>query len=222
MGCPRLMHSVATRMVKTPDTEPPGFHRDTDGFVFPLGFRNPHNDYQAAGGELYCSHISTWVSLCEVPEGTGFCVVPGSHQSHFEAPAGLPAIHVRRSPLRPACSAVQAVHSDERALLLPQNPPVSTTVPVSPGDVIIFSTNLLHAASNWTEDHPRYNIFQRFMLSAYFGLGEKSTNFRGAGYPMEEFRDRISDGCYELELPSKQEKEIVRAMRAQHKATAAL
>ena len=39
---------------------------------------------------------------------------------------------------------------------------------------------------------------------------------------MEEFRDRISDGCYELELPSKQEKEIVRAMRAQHKATAAL
>ena len=119
MGCPRLMHSVATRMVKTPDTEPPGFHRDTDGFVFPLGFRNPHNDYQAAGGELYCSHISTWVSLCEVPEGTGFCVVPGSHQSHFEAPAGLPAIHVRRSPLRPACSAVQAVHSDERALLLP-------------------------------------------------------------------------------------------------------
>jgi hypothetical protein len=29
------------------------------------------------------------------------------------------------------------------------------------------------------------NVFQRFQLSAYFGLGEKSTNFVGAGYAEE-------------------------------------
>ena len=62
MGSPRLMHSVATKMWLSPESDPlPGFHRDTDGFVFPLGFRNPHNDYQAAGGELYCSHVATCV-----------------------------------------------------------------------------------------------------------------------------------------------------------------
>lgn len=51
MGSPRLMHSVATKMWLSPASDPlPGFHRDTDGFVFPLGFRNPHNDYQASAG----------------------------------------------------------------------------------------------------------------------------------------------------------------------------
>jgi hypothetical protein len=179
MGCPRLMHTVATKMWRSPaDEPPPGFHRDTDGFVFPLGFRNPHNDFQASGGELYASHVATWVALVDVPEGTGFSLVPGSHKSSFEAPE-LPAVH---------------------------NPPVSITVPLSAGDVIVFSTNLLygstfthmhhgippaptvrlnlywrfcmcillflrHAASKWTVDeYPRANVFQRFQLSAYFGL----------------------------------------------------
>ena len=127
MGCPRLMHTVATKMWRSPaDEPPPGFHRDTDGFVFPLGFRNPHNDFQASGGELYASHVATWVALVDVPEGTGFSLVPGSHKSSFEAPE-LPAVH---------------------------NPPVSITVPLSAGDVIVFSTNLLyvhpHASRNPT------------------------------------------------------------------------
>ena len=78
MGCPRLMQMVATKMWRSPvDAAPPSFHRDTDGFVFPLGFRNPHNDYQASGGELYASHVATWVALVDVPQGTGFALVPG-------------------------------------------------------------------------------------------------------------------------------------------------
>lgn len=36
---------------------------------------------------------------------------------------------------------------------------------------------------------------------------------------MEEYREKISDGQYELESPSKEEKEIVRAMRASYKAS---
>ena len=78
MGCPRLMHMVATKMWRSPaEQPPPSFHRDTDGFVFPLGFRNPHNDYQASGGELYASHVATWVALVDVPQNTGFALVPG-------------------------------------------------------------------------------------------------------------------------------------------------
>lgn len=68
----------------------------------------------------------------------------GTHKSSFQAPLNLPAVHA---------------------------PPVSITVPLFKGDVVVFSTNLLHAASNWTVDeYPRANVFQRFQLSAYFGL----------------------------------------------------
>ena len=33
---------------------------------------------QTAGGEIYCSHVATWVALSPVPQATGFAVVPGS------------------------------------------------------------------------------------------------------------------------------------------------
>ena len=33
---------------------------------------------QTAAGEIYCSHVATWVALAPVPEATGFAVVPGS------------------------------------------------------------------------------------------------------------------------------------------------
>eukprot|EP01052_Picozoa_sp_SAG31_P010814 SAG31_NODE_601_length_13643_cov_64.237005_11_plen_172_part_00 len=76
LGAPRLMAAVATRMDADADAQPaPGFHRDDDGFRVPVGMRNPHNDYQTGGGEIYCGHVATWVALADVPAGTGFCVV---------------------------------------------------------------------------------------------------------------------------------------------------
>lgn len=51
--------------------------------------------------------------------------------------------------------------------------------------------------------------------------GEKSTNFAGAGYPLDGFRHKISDAQYELESPSKQEKAVIREMRASYNNTAA-
>ncbi len=143
MGAPRLFHCNFTHMVKAQpgDEDHQGFHRDDSGFKFPSGFRNPHNDYQTAGGEIYCSHLATWVALADVPEGTGFSLVPGSHKSSFKTPEGLAVGH---------------------------HPPISITVPMQAGDALIFSTNLLHDAAIWTEDYPRMNIFQRYQLSAYF------------------------------------------------------
>ena len=72
------------------------------------------------------------------------------------------------------------------------------------GDVAIFSTNLLHDASPWTEDYPRMNIFQRYQLSAYFNETGKR------GYPFDEHRDKISDAQYELESLSKKIKTAVK------------
>lgn len=50
--------------------------------------------------------------------------------------------------------------------------------------------------------------------AAVDGRGEKSTNFVAEGYPLDGFRHKISDAQYELESPSKQEKAIIREMRA--------
>ena len=182
MGAPRLFHCNFTKMDRAApgDEDRQGYHRDDSGFKFPPGFRNPHNDYQAAGGEIYCSHLATWVALADVPEGTGFSLVPGSHKSAFAAPDGLKVGH---------------------------HPPVSITVPMDAGDVLVFSTHLLHDAAVWTEDYPRMNIFQRYQLSAYFNETGKG------GLPFDEFRDQITEEEYELESLSKEEKAAVTRMR---------
>ena len=120
--------------------------------------------------------IATWVALVDVPPETGFCLVPGSHKSLFQTPAHLPVKH---------------------------DPPTSITLPMQAGDVAIFSTNLLHDASPWTEDYPRMNIFQRYQLSAYFNESGKG------GYPFDEHREMISEEQYELESLSKEVKAAV-------------
>ncbi len=171
-GAPRLFHCNFTMMERC-DQEPWSFHRDDSGYKFPPGFRNPHNDSPANGHDIYCSHVATWVALADVPEGTGLCLIPGSHRSNFPKPTGLPVKH---------------------------DPPTSMTVPVSAGDVIAFSTNLLHDAAAWTEDAPRMNIFQRYQLSVYFNESGKG------GYPLEAHRALISDDQYELESQGRQRK----------------
>ena len=175
MNSPRLFHYNFTIMTKD-DQAKGSFHRDDSGFKFPPDFRNPHNDYQVGNGKIYCSHIATWVALVDVPRNTGFCVVPGSHKSSFQRPKDLPVKH---------------------------DPPTSITIPLQAGDVIVFSTNLLHDASPWTEDYPRMNIFQRYQLSVYFNETGKE------GYPLEEYRHQITDEQYELESLSKEEKVTV-------------
>lgn len=175
MNAPRLFHYNFTKMTKY--DSPQSFHRDDSGFKFPPGFRNPHNDYQAASGHIYCNHLATWVALVDVPPETGLCLVPGSHKSLFQTPLNLPVKH---------------------------NPPTSITLPMRAGDVVIFSTNLLHDASPWTEDYPRMNIFQRYQLSVYFNESGKG------GYPLDEHRGKISNEQYELESLSKDIKAAVR------------
>ncbi len=182
MGMPRLFHCNFTKMDRAApgDEDHQAYHRDDSGFKFPPGFRNPHNDYQAAGGEIYCSHLATWVALTDVPAGTGFSLVPGSHKSAFGTPD---------------------------ALTVGDHPPVSITVPMEAGDVLVFSTHVLHDAAVWTQDYPRMNIFQRYQLSAYFNETGKG------GLPFEEYRGQISDEAYELESLGKEEKAAVTRMR---------
>jgi ectoine hydroxylase-related dioxygenase (phytanoyl-CoA dioxygenase family) len=191
-GAPRLFHSTLTSMTKAaPGDKIGSFHRDDSGFRFAPGFRNPHNDYQVSGHEIYCSHVSTWLALADVPEGTGFCLCPGTHKSLIHEPAGLLCQH---------------------------DPPTSITLPMAAGDCAIFSTALLHDAAAWTQDYNRVNMFQRYTLSAYFQEENLKKN-PDSGLPHEGQRQYISEEMYELESMGMQDKAAVRRMREYFKAT---
>jgi ectoine hydroxylase-related dioxygenase (phytanoyl-CoA dioxygenase family) len=131
-----------------------------------------------ADGEIYASHLATWVALADVLPETGFCLVPGSHKSHLPDPEKL------------------TVWSD---------PPTSITMPMEAGDVIVFSTRLLHNAAPWTQDYPRLNIFQRYVFSWFFDMPHL--------YPLEAYRDWLCEEMYELESMRRQEKRVVRRVR---------
>ena len=110
-----------------------GFHGGTSG-----SFRNPANDYQAADGEVFATFLNAGVSLVDVPAGSGFVCIPGSHKTHFSKPAEV-GIY--------------------------DGPPVVDNPPVSAGDVIFFTEALCHGARKWTHDTPRRSVFVRYCTS---------------------------------------------------------
>ena len=97
--------------------------------------------------------------------------------------------------------------------LLPQTdvsdvvPPATVCLPLSAGDVVVFSTNLFHDAAAWTEDYPRINVFQRFTLASYFGE---------FGPDNSEHHHRLGSECAELEMGSYTDEEpmAVQQMRS--------
>ncbi|MBT4098160.1 MAG: hypothetical protein HOM68_01855 [Gemmatimonadetes bacterium] len=110
-----------------------GLHNGAEG-----GMRNPANDYQAADGKIFATFINAGVSLVDVPAGSGFVVVPGSHKSHFAAPDDL------------------TVDSD---------PPSVVNLPLNAGDCVVFTELLRHGARRWTLDTPRKTVFCRYATS---------------------------------------------------------
>jgi ectoine hydroxylase-related dioxygenase (phytanoyl-CoA dioxygenase family) len=156
-------------------TQPAKLHRDDHGFKMAPGFRNPFNDYQTSSGEIYCSHVATWVALAPVPRNTGFSVIPGSHKAEFALPDFLQPVPTPSTPggcfnqavsqstenqvttsrltlFNPTLAyAPEQVHDQ----LSPDGAPMTVTIPLEPGDAVVFSTNLYHDAAAWTEDHAR-------------------------------------------------------------------
>jgi len=138
---PRLFISGIQIQRKRPADRDATMHKDHSGFEFPPGFRNPHNDYQASGGKIYCNFVNASVALADVPPDMGFACVPGSHKSEVKAP-----------------STIKMMDDDSPAI----------TFPLNAGDCIIFSPNLIHSAKPWGADHDRITVFNRYQFSFYF------------------------------------------------------
>ena len=128
---PQLLAATYTRNYR--DEEDIALHNGHEG-----GLRNPANDYQANGAEVFATFLNAAVTLVDVPAGSGFVCVPGSHKSHFPCPKGVNIY-----------SAAPVIHN-----VTPQA-----------GDCVIFTEALRHGGRRWTGDEPRRTIFVRYSTS---------------------------------------------------------
>ena len=128
---PQLLSVALVRNTKESDDIP--FHGGFSG-----GIRSPANDYQAANGEVFATFLNAGVSLVDVPAGTGFVCIPGSHKSNFPKPEGVNIY---------------------------DGPPTVANVNVKAGDVVLFTEALCHGARRWTLDDPRRSVFVRYSTS---------------------------------------------------------
>lgn len=117
----------------TKETDDLPFHGGVSG-----GIHHPANDYQAADGKVFATFLNAGVSLVDVPSGTGFVCIPGSHKAYFPKPDYVD------------------IYS---------NPPIVANPEVRAGDVVLFTEALCHGARKWTEDWPRTTAFVRYTTS---------------------------------------------------------
>ncbi len=107
-----------------------------------IKFHASGQDYGVEDGEPYAGFINAGTSLVDVPEGTGFVCLPGSHKRNFEPPENL-SIY--------------------------DGAPTVINVPVNAGDCIIFTEALYHGARRWTESYPRFSVFNRYIDNGSHG-----------------------------------------------------
>jgi hypothetical protein len=130
-NCPQHQGIGFARNTKDNDDLP--FHGGVSG-----GIHNPANDYQAADGRVFATFLNAGVSLVDVPPGTGFVCIPGSHKSYFPKPGYVD------------------IYDD---------PPIVANLSVQAGDVVFFTEALCHGARKWTEEEPRATAFVRYTTS---------------------------------------------------------
>ena len=140
---PRLFNCalVLQKQRPIPEGEKERLHRDTSGFEFPDGFRNPHNDYQAGNGQIYSNYVNTAITLVDVPKDNGFMCIPGTHKSRITFPTTLDI----DNGLAPAI-----------------------TFELKAGDCLVFSPRLMHGTKFWKVNYPRRVVFNRYQFSFYF------------------------------------------------------
>ena len=101
-----------------------------------INFHAAGKDYQVEDGQPYAGFLNAAISLVDVPAGTGFVCLPGSHKRNFEPPTDL-SIY--------------------------DGPPTVINLPVKAGDCVIFTEALYHGALPWKADYPRMTLFNRYV-----------------------------------------------------------
>jgi len=101
-----------------------------------INFHAAGQDYGVEKSEPHAGFLNAALSLVDLPPGTGFVCLPGSHKRNFEPPD---------------------------TLSIYDGPPTVSNVPVNAGDCVIFTEALYHGARRWTASYPRYTVFNRYI-----------------------------------------------------------
>ena len=128
LNLPQLLGPALT--MNTRESDDIHFHGGVSG-----KFHHPACDYQAFDDKVFATFINVAASLVDVPQGSGFVCVPGSHKTHFSKPANID------------------IYSD---------PPTVINVCPKAGDVVVFTECLCHGARKWNADYPRRTVFTRY------------------------------------------------------------
>ena len=107
-----------------------------------IGFHASGKDYGVEESEPHAGFLNAATSLVDVPQGSGFVCLPGSHKRNFEPPDRL-SIY--------------------------DGPPTVINVPVNAGDCVIFTEALYHGARRWTAAYPRFTVFNRYIDNGTHG-----------------------------------------------------
>lgn len=137
---------------------------------------DPAQCYHYRNERIYCGLTVATFALSDCPPGMGgFCCFPGSHKSNIACPANFKHFNGKQ-------------------------PPCLMQVPVSAGDVLIFTEALTHGTLPWTAP------FERRSLLYKFSPGHQSwsrryldRDFRDGGDP--ELRRRLLEPPYHGRRP---------------------
>jgi ectoine hydroxylase-related dioxygenase (phytanoyl-CoA dioxygenase family) len=137
LNSPQLLDLALTQ--NTRESDDIRFHGGVSDFPdVPPGLHHPACDYQALGDTIFASFLNAAVALVDVPQGSGFVCIPGSHKANFRRP---------------------------RDLDIYEEPPLVANICPRAGDVVLFTEALVHGARRWTADYPRQTVFVRYGLS---------------------------------------------------------
>lgn len=167
-GCPTLVDTALTR--NTTGSADIQFHQVTGG-------------YHWREEEPFADFLNAAVSLVDVPEGTGFVCMPGSHKDRYPAPGGL------------------TIYAGS---------PSVVNLPLRAGDAVVFTESLRHGARRWTAPYPRFTIFNRYKagecegrpLPAYRHLVSPEVYELGQSMPMGQTKQVVARLLAELAGPA--------------------
>ena len=107
-------------------------HRTSDD----IHFHASDQEYEIIDDKPFAGFLNAAISLVDVPKGTGFVCLPGSHKANFHCPKDITTWEAHQ----------EVVHQ----------------VSLKAGDMVIFSENTLHGSLPWQAKYERRALLYRY------------------------------------------------------------
>lgn len=134
---------------------------------------DPTQMYHVSSGRIYNSMIVVQFALTDVGPGEGgFCCIPGSHKAAFPLPTDLPPLDELDGPWETAVR----------------------HVPMTAGDVLIFTEAVTHGATGWNGSGDRIALLYKYCHGAL--QWERDSPFVTPGHSWTPTQTRVLTGPF--------------------------